>query len=185
MFTKFLTVKLVPNLLCVFRIISAFVSVLLLSRGYKTLATLTIFLGAISDFFDGYIARKYDAVTRLGALLDPLADKIFANLVLWGMWFYSPNVTLFILAAILTIRDISLIIMSAFVMKTQIEVPLKPMFISKVCTTFIFIYILLCLIWSPSYKYVNLVGSSSVILVIITGVTYLARYVYYRNSAKR
>jgi CDP-diacylglycerol--glycerol-3-phosphate 3-phosphatidyltransferase len=33
-------------------------------------------VGAITDYFDGYIARKYGGVTKLGAILDPISDKI-------------------------------------------------------------------------------------------------------------
>jgi len=36
-----------------------------------------IIIGGLTDFFDGFIARKFDLKTRLGAILDPLSDKIF------------------------------------------------------------------------------------------------------------
>ena len=33
-------------------------------------------IGSVTDLLDGYIARRYDCVTRLGAILDPMADKL-------------------------------------------------------------------------------------------------------------
>jgi len=43
---------------------------------------LIIVLAGLSDFFDGYIARKYQLKTRLGTALDPIMDKFFVIFVL-------------------------------------------------------------------------------------------------------
>ena len=40
-------------------------------------AILLLMAAGASDYFDGYIARRYDQYTRLGALLDPLADRLY------------------------------------------------------------------------------------------------------------
>ena len=69
----------VPNILSIFRIIlTPFFIVCLFSDFNNThIFALTIFVVAsVTDAFDGYYARKYDAVTEYGKFLDPLADKI-------------------------------------------------------------------------------------------------------------
>ncbi len=68
-----------PNRLTILRIILAFVFMFLLfTRGLeaKIMAFLIFTIASITDFYDGYIARKYNLITDLGKLLDPLADKI-------------------------------------------------------------------------------------------------------------
>jgi len=68
-----------PNRLTILRIILSFVFMLLLfCEGllFKTLALLVFIIASVTDFFDGYIARKYNMITDLGKLLDPIADKI-------------------------------------------------------------------------------------------------------------
>jgi len=72
----------VPNALTLFRIflVPFLVVVLLTKFSGSEYAGLTIFLvAAITDFFDGYVARRYNKMTKLGALLDPMADKLLMS----------------------------------------------------------------------------------------------------------
>ena len=69
-----------PNSLTLFRIfLVPFLVVVLLTK-YSNFLGLAIFLvAAITDFFDGYFARRMKKMTRLGALLDPIADKLLMS----------------------------------------------------------------------------------------------------------
>lgn len=71
-----------PNLLTLFRIllVPLLVVVLLTKFEGKEFVGLAVFLlAALTDFLDGFIARRHQKVTRLGQLLDPAADKILTS----------------------------------------------------------------------------------------------------------
>ena len=66
----------IPNLISLFRLLLIPVMVTLYFKG-KTVGALCVFiLSALSDIADGLIARRFDMVTDLGKMLDPLADKL-------------------------------------------------------------------------------------------------------------
>ncbi|MFH1458852.1 MAG: CDP-diacylglycerol--glycerol-3-phosphate 3-phosphatidyltransferase [Candidatus Omnitrophota bacterium] len=68
-----------PNRLTTLRIILSFVFMFLLfTPGVlaKILALIAFLIASITDFYDGYLARKHNLITDLGKLLDPIADKI-------------------------------------------------------------------------------------------------------------
>ena len=69
-----------PNSLTLFRIfLVPFLVVVLLTK-WSDWVGLGIFLvAAVTDFFDGYFARRLNKTTRLGALLDPIADKLLMS----------------------------------------------------------------------------------------------------------
>jgi len=72
----------VPNIITLTRIsVVPFLFFLLTSPGpFWSLVLAALFvLASITDFFDGFIARKYNMITTMGKFLDPLADKLIVN----------------------------------------------------------------------------------------------------------
>ncbi|NNK15593.1 MAG: CDP-diacylglycerol--glycerol-3-phosphate 3-phosphatidyltransferase [Sulfitobacter sp.] len=86
-----------PNILTLLRLLAApMVAVMFLyfTRPYADWFALVLFLlAAITDWFDGYLARAWKQETKLGAMLDPIADKamvVIALMVIIGFSSWSP-----------------------------------------------------------------------------------------------
>ncbi len=74
------------NILTLSRIfLAALIFILLMSSDGYFLALVLFFVAGITDYFDGYFARKYNATSQLGEILDPIADKILILFVLFGL----------------------------------------------------------------------------------------------------
>ena len=70
-----------PNSLSLFRLIlvPVFIVVFFLGGEYSYIWAIAVYvLAEVTDCLDGYIARKHNKITRLGRILDPLADKLMA-----------------------------------------------------------------------------------------------------------
>lgn len=66
----------VPNLLSLIRILLIPVFAVLFYQGQVLWAVFVLFLSGLSDFFDGRIARRFNQISALGKILDPVADKL-------------------------------------------------------------------------------------------------------------
>lgn len=74
-----------PNLLSFSRILATilvFVLVILNQPWAFLVATVIFFLASMTDYFDGYLARRYQVVSNLGIFLDLTADKVFVSAIL-------------------------------------------------------------------------------------------------------
>ena len=79
------TMSFIPNLLTLFRILLIpvlVVSYFLVTDQRELLITSIFVLAAITDWLDGFLARKMNAMSALGAFLDPVADKLIVSTAL-------------------------------------------------------------------------------------------------------
>ena len=94
---RLITLQNIINGLTFSRILIGLPIVFVLNSGNNNIFILLLLIGGLTDFLDGYLARRYNHQSVLGAKLDPLADKILLigpmiwlvheNLVpLWSIW---------------------------------------------------------------------------------------------------
>lgn len=90
-----------PNILSVIRIILVPLFVIAFFAISKWVALWIFIIAGITDVVDGYIARKYDLITDLGSVLDPLADKLMliSVLTVFTIVGYIPKIVLIIVLA--------------------------------------------------------------------------------------
>ncbi|MCB1958610.1 MAG: CDP-diacylglycerol--glycerol-3-phosphate 3-phosphatidyltransferase, partial [Rhodocyclaceae bacterium] len=100
-----------PNLLTLLRIvlIPVFVVVFYLPMAWAHEAATVIFvLAAITDWLDGYLARRMQLVSALGAFLDPVADKLMVATALVLVVQADPQVAIAVAAAVIIGREITI-----------------------------------------------------------------------------
>ena len=66
-------------------LLAAAIFLMLMSTSGYLIAFVLFFIASITDYFDGYLARKYNAVSKIGEILDPIADKILVLFLLFGL----------------------------------------------------------------------------------------------------
>ena len=71
--------KYIPNFLTTFRCISSLIVPILIVYGDEIgaiVAPIIFITAGVTDFFDGYLARKYNVTSNFGKIVDPVADKM-------------------------------------------------------------------------------------------------------------
>lgn len=111
----------VPNLLSLLRLVLVPVFVWLLVVGELGWAGLVLVVAGFSDYADGKIARRYGLVTRLGQLLDPIADRLYIAATMVGL--AAVDVIPWWLLVLLVARDAVILTMYPTVRRHRLPIP--------------------------------------------------------------
>lgn len=118
--------KDLPNKLTLARMAVVPLLILLFSIGFSglyPLCSVLFMIAAMTDFLDGFLARKYELTTRVGALLDPIADKILIGSALI-LLAYARLLPLW-MASILLCREIGVSGLRLVALERQVSVPVS------------------------------------------------------------
>ena len=128
----------VPNIITLFRVIliPVFVTVYFLDWRWAHEAGAFIFwLAAITDWFDGYLARKLQQSTPFGAFLDPVADKLIVGAALLMITHSYANLWITLPSIALLVREIYVSALREWMGQNGVREAVKVSFIGKAKTT--------------------------------------------------
>src|SRR6266508_2495279 len=177
-----------PNCLTLVRILTIPVFLEFLAYHLYGEALAVFILGGMTDFLDGFVARKMKQQTALGAYLDPVADKllVITSFIMLGaiegipMW----------LAVVVVVRDILILIGYAIIyVRVEERLQVKPSLIGKWSTTLqlLTLGVALALLYDPklfSPRVLDLFVWVTALATVVSGCQYLYRgLVWLQNQA--
>lgn len=122
----------IPNIITLGRILLVPVIVWAIASNQMRIAFAIFVIAGVSDAVDGFLAKRFNMASDLGALLDPLADKalLVSIFVALGIWGAVPQWIVILVVS----RDI--MIVSAVIVSWLFDrpIPMKPLMVSKLNT---------------------------------------------------
>ena len=169
------TITSLPNLLTLMRIILIPILVIVFYLPFKSAYVITacIFATAsFTDWLDGYLARKYNETTNLGAFLDPVADKVlvFAALILLAESGVIPS------WSVILIIGRETLINGFRLIAIEKGVVISASYLGKLKTVTQMVSLVL-LLFAPAFLFLNVIGLFvywiAVIATLISGIEYV------------
>ena len=159
----------VPNWLCFLRIALIPVFSVLFIKEYYIAAFITMIVCALTDLVDGKIARKFNQVSNLGKILDPVADKLsqMAIIVILIIKFWSMEGITKYLFFLFIAKELIMIIGGVVLLAKGMRPSAAEMW-GKVATTVFYVSMILIIAIGPNGALVGVGGIKEIPSVVVT-----------------
>ena len=101
--SKYLKKENTPNIISFARIVLILPIVFLLEQRNLSYVWILLLIAGITDFLDGYFARKFNLISKIGSIIDPLADKIIIIIPL--IWLCKESLIPYWSLSLITLRE--------------------------------------------------------------------------------
>lgn len=156
---------------------------LLMLNNYYMLSFLLFFLAGLTDYLDGYLARKYNATSQLGEILDPIADKMLIIFLLIALALNLSSNLIGFAGALIISREIWVSALRDFNSRTGNSAATKVMYIAKIKTT-IQIFTIAIYLTALAFSKMLLILVGDIFMIISVLITIYTGYIYTLNSLK-
>jgi len=167
----------IPNVISFMRLLTVPLFFWLLVTGNDSMALIVLVVATTSDFIDGFIARTFNQVTRLGMYLDPVSDRLFIAASVFAL--AIRGMIPVALVAVVIARDLLLLTVFLYRRMSINDVP-RVSFVGKTGTFVLFVAFLLTVfgaVWAHTPVPFDLVGwvlgIVGAVIYWIAGVGYL------------
>ena len=171
----------IVNLITFSRILLAPIILAFLMLDNFLICLLLFIVAGISDYFDGYLARRYNAVSQLGEILDPIADKVLVIFILFGLSVHLHSYLIAFLGSIILTREIGVVALRDYSSRNNISNKMKVTFLAKTKTA-IQMQTLITYLLALTLKLNLLLILSDILLIIATLITLYTGYIYTYKS---
>ena len=168
------------NLLTAVRILLAPIILFFLIFEEYLVSTFLFLLAGVSDYFDGYLARKYNAESELGEILDPIADKILVVFLLIGLSVNLYSYLMAVMSSLIISREIGVAALRDYAARNDMSHKTKVTFLAKSKTALQISTIMLYLI-ALSFNLSLLIIIGDISLIASTLITLYTGYEYANN----
>ena len=172
------------NLLTLSRIfIGIIIFALLMLNNYYLVSFMLFFLAGLTDYFDGFLARKYNASSQMGEILDPIADKILIIFLFFGLALNLSSYLIGFAGALIITREIWVSALRDFNSRNNNSNATKVIYIAKIKTT-IQLFTISIYLFSLSFNIMLLIPIADIFMIISVLITFYTGYMYTVNTFK-
>lgn len=180
----------IPLILTLSRIavIPVFIGIFFVNKPWSfQVCTWLFVLAAITDWLDGYLARKYKQTTRFGAFLDPVADKLMVTVVLVLLVYKNPSdvfpTALLAFAAIIVIgREIVVSALREWMAEIGQRAKVRVSYIGKVKTALQLIALPFMIYKYKLFGFIPVAEIGFILLLITVVLTLWSMMIYLKDS---